>query len=150
MRTKSVERSFRSTPAALRAIRDFIRQKAKKAHLNSREAEDFVLAVSEAATNAVVHADTSEILVAWTRSGARIEICVADRGVFKHRIPTPERTDVGGRGIPIMVALMDDVTLSPGTQERPGTVIRLTKHLRTGTAGAHSPPGGPLAKVRSS
>ncbi len=149
MRTKSVERSFPATPAALHDIRDFIRQKAKKARLDSQETEDLVLAVSEAATNAVVHSDTSEILLVCVRSASHIEICVQDQGIYKHRIPTPDRTDIGGRGIPIMVALMDDVTLSPGTQERPGTTIRLTKRLHAGAAGARRSAAG-LTRARSS
>lgn len=149
MRSRSVERSFRATPEALRDIREFIRQRAKKARLDSQGTEDLVLAVSEAATNAVIHSDTSEVLVGWARSSSHIEICVKDQGIYKHRIPMPDRLDSGGRGIPIMVALVDDVTLSPGTRERPGTVVRLTKRLQSGSSGVRRSPGRRLMKAQS-
>jgi anti-sigma regulatory factor (Ser/Thr protein kinase) len=146
MRTKSVERSFRATPAALRDIRAFVRQKARKTRLGTQEVEDVVLAVSEAATNAVIHSNTPEILVGWSKSGGYIEVCIKDHGIFKHRMPGPTH-DVGGRGIPIMVALMDDVTLSPGTEERPGTVIRLTKRLNARASAAQRPVGRRLMRA---
>jgi hypothetical protein len=33
----------------------------------------------------------------------------------------------GGHGIPLMMALVDEVTIHEGTSREPGTLVRLTK-----------------------
>ena len=59
-----------------------------------------------------------------------VEIEVEDDGVFRRRIPAPEFDGQGHRGIPLMMALLDQVSISGGTEARPGTLVRLVKFKR--------------------
>lgn len=125
-------RSFRAHPAALRDIREFVRTFASEQRLIGDTVEDLVLAVSEACTNAIVHTNSPSVEVTCRFSPHAVEVQVHDGGVFRRRVPVPE-LDVHGRGIPLMMALMDEVTIREGNPGRPGTLVRLMK-LTEGTA----------------
>jgi anti-sigma regulatory factor (Ser/Thr protein kinase) len=93
------------------------------ADLSLNETEDLVLAVSEAANNAVEHAlDPREPFfdVSADIDGAAVTIVVQDHGQWRR--PT---SDTGrGRGLPIMRALAD-TTVTP----RPhGTTVTIRNH----------------------
>lgn len=125
-----MERTFPADAAALRDIRAFIREQAEHDDVPAPMADDIVLAVSEASTNAVVHTATGEIKIRWRKRGDVVFVRICDEGVFREA-PGPPRLDgMGGRGIPLMQALMDDVTLHRGTARNPGTVVSMAK--RTG------------------
>jgi anti-sigma regulatory factor (Ser/Thr protein kinase) len=85
--------------------------------------------VSEAAVNAVIHTNSAHMSISWRTQGSNVEIQVQDEGVFDRRIPVPELDGSAGRGIPIMLALVDEVTIREGTIAKPGTVVRFVKHL---------------------
>ena len=119
-------RSFRAHPSALFEIRQFIRERAAAMGLSGRTTDDIVLAVSEASANSVLHTNSGEIEVTWTQAGECIEILIRDHGVFRRRVPMPE-LDGHGRGIPLMMAIMDEVAIQEGTPRRPGTTVRLMK-----------------------
>lgn len=130
MPERSDERSFPADAAALRDIRSFIREAAATDDVPNPLADDIVLAVSEASTNAIVHTATGEVKVRWHRRGDVVLVWVCDQGVFLEPVGAPELDGLGGRGIPLMQALMDEVSLRRGTERRPGTVVRMAK--RTG------------------
>ena len=117
-------RTFRAHPASLHGIREFVREEALDAGLDSI-LDDLVLAASEAAANAVMHTDTDDIEVRLRADGPDVEIQVRDRGIFKRRVPMPFAE--GGRGIFVMMALMDEVGIREGNLRQPGTVVTLRK-----------------------
>jgi anti-sigma regulatory factor (Ser/Thr protein kinase) len=121
-------RTFPADRAVLRQVREFIRHQARRdAFLE--EAEGLVLAVSEAVANAIVHSTSTRIGVTWRCTPDRVEVDVEDDGVFRRRVPMPELDGRSGqRGIPLMMALLDQVTISGGTEARPGTTVKLTKY----------------------
>jgi anti-sigma regulatory factor (Ser/Thr protein kinase) len=125
-----VSRSFRAHPAALSQVREFVRQQAASDRLGSSVTDDLVLAVSEACVNAVIHTNSAHIDISWRRQDGHVEILVSDEGVFDRKVPVPEVDGTAGRGIPIMLALVDEVTIRVGTPSRPGTQVRLRKVLR--------------------
>jgi serine/threonine-protein kinase RsbW len=93
------------------------------------EAESLALAVTEACSNALVHTNCTRIGVTWKASRDRVEIEVEDDGIFRRRVPVPEVDGGrGNRGIPLMMALLDQVSISGGTESRPGTRVRLVKY----------------------
>jgi len=94
--------------------------------------DDLVLAVSEACANAIVHTNSPSVDVGCTLSSDVLAIEVRDEGVFRRRVAMPE-FDGHGRGIPLMTALVDEITIKEGTPERPGTLVRLIKY-RTAVA----------------
>ena len=119
-------RTFRAHPASLRLVREFVRSQATEADLDPI-ADDLVLAASEAAGNAIVHAVGDQVDVRWRQTEDVIEMEVTDRGVFKRRVPVAMAE--GGRGIFVMMALMDEVSIQEGQPGRPGTVVRLRKRV---------------------
>lgn len=125
-----VARTFPADRAALREVREFIRQQASEDDC-VEDVEGLVLATSEAVANAIVHSTCTRIGVTWRFSPERVEIHVEDDGVFRRRVPMPEVDGRGGqRGIPLMMALLDQVSISGGTESRPGTTVKLTKYRR--------------------
>lgn len=88
---------------------------------------DLVLAVSEACANAVLHSGSDKIIVEWAPDRTAVRVVITDEGVFRRRVPMPEYDDRPGHGIPLMVALVDEVDIREGTATRPGTVVRLVK-----------------------
>ena len=123
-------RSFPAEATHLHQIRTFIREQADEAALSADVAGDILIAVSEACANSALHTDCDELTVRWEADSSRIEVAVEDDGVFESTIPVPELNgdSRGGRGIPLMMALMDEVTISQGTDLTPGTVVRLVKY----------------------
>jgi anti-sigma regulatory factor (Ser/Thr protein kinase) len=122
-----VHRAFPSHPSSLHEIRRFLRERAGESGLPDDVAGDMVLAASEACANAVLHSESGLVEVTWVDSMDRVEVRVADQGVFRRRVPLQEVDGTGGHGIQMMMALMDEVTVREGTDLQPGTVVRLVK-----------------------
>jgi anti-sigma regulatory factor (Ser/Thr protein kinase) len=116
---------FRSHPSVLYHIRQFIRQRASDAALDEETTNDLLLAVSEACANSMLHTATATIRVAWSRRNGCVQVEVADDGVFRRQAPMVDAP--GGHGIPLMTALVDELTIREGTRRRPGTLVRLVK-----------------------
>jgi anti-sigma regulatory factor (Ser/Thr protein kinase) len=122
-----VTRSFRAHPSALAEAREFVRSLAAEAEFPERVVQEFALAVSEACANAVMHTSTPDIRISWhVRSGCA-EVVVQDRGVFRRQPMPPDDANPRGHGIPLMMALVDEVEIREGTQRRPGTWVRLRR-----------------------
>jgi anti-sigma regulatory factor (Ser/Thr protein kinase) len=117
--------SFPLEVSSLAPVRALIRQVAQQQGLPSAATGDLVLAVTEAASNAIVHSSGSRILVrVWPDRGC-VRAEVIDDGTFLRRAHT-EGTH-GGRGILLMAAIVDEVAITAGTHARPGTVVRIMK-----------------------
>src|SRR2546421_386797 len=113
--------AFPADPRDLYRVRRLIRQEAEQALLPGETIDDLVIAVSEACANAALHSQSPEITLGWDMSEHRIEIRVEDEGVFDKRIPTGLDGSEGGRGIPVMMALMDELSIREGRPDAPGT-----------------------------
>jgi anti-sigma regulatory factor (Ser/Thr protein kinase) len=122
--------AFRAHPSALYEIRQFVRDRAAAAAFSEAMTNDLLLAVSEAAANSIIHTSSPEIRLTWAASADCVYVEIRDRGVFKKRVRMPEVEGEGGHGIPLMMALVDELTIQEGTQRRPGTLVRLTKCRR--------------------
>ena len=115
---------------------------ATKAGFSFEEIEDMKVAVSEACNNAILHAygdaDTGMIDLRFENDGERLVITVQDTGHSFVNTGVPgngvpgEREEiselsVGGLGIFLMEALMDEVQVDTGSTT--GTKIVLSKRL---------------------
>jgi serine/threonine-protein kinase RsbW len=125
--TVPVVRSFRSHPSSLYQVRQFVRSQASAVGLSEAVTDDVLLATSEACVNAVLHSSSRTIRVTWRSSKGCVEVQVSDDGVFQRRVPLPEIDHSSGRGILLMTAVMDEVSIQEGTPRSPGTVVRLVK-----------------------
>jgi anti-sigma regulatory factor (Ser/Thr protein kinase) len=123
-----MKRSFPSEATSLRQVRDFIRQRAEEASLHGGEADDLVLAVSEVCANAVQHATGSRFVISWS-AGHRepTEVKVRDEGVFaSHGVGF--HSQYRGFGLPLVAALVDELSIARGTEAHPGTEVRMVKY----------------------
>ncbi|MBE5743068.1 MAG: anti-sigma F factor [Clostridia bacterium] len=102
------------------------------------EINDIKTAVSEAATNAVVHAYKDElgtIEIFETITGNTVEIIIQDQGVgiediktaIKPFYTTKPDEERAGMGFAVMQALMDEVEVK--NREGGGLIVKLTKHI---------------------
>jgi anti-sigma regulatory factor (Ser/Thr protein kinase) len=121
--------TFRAHPAALYEIRRFVRERASESSLPAQVVEDLTLAVSEACANAIIHTTTPDIRVSWVATTDSVQIEIRDRGIFKRQVRMAELDGRGSHGIPLMMALVDELTIREGTQSNPGTLVRLVKCL---------------------
>lgn len=113
-----VHRSWPADPAQLTVIRHELAGWLAPLSLTEDETADVVLAVDEAAANAVRHAYGPEEsgaveLTLWTEPGAddgpaTLCIEVVDHG---HWQPPVEQATEGGRGIPIMSTMSESVLI---------------------------------------
>jgi anti-sigma regulatory factor (Ser/Thr protein kinase) len=122
--------SFPGTPEAVAEIRTAVCQFAQSCGLLQDKVEAIKLAVSEAATNAVLHgysdhAGQIAVVVELQASGA-LQVVITDRG----RGMLPHRDSEGlGLGVPLMTTMADHVDItSPTTQG--GTEVHM--HFHTG------------------
>lgn len=123
-----LDRSFPAHPSRLSEIRAFVREEAVQTGFSEDAAHDLALAVSEASANSILHAGGTSITVSCRAHEDRTEVEVRDQGIFRRRVPMPELDGGGGHGIPLMMALMDEVVVQEGTEQDPGTLVRLVKY----------------------
>ena len=116
-------------PASLAVIRTHLRSWLPTARVNPSAAADVVLAVGEAASNAVEHAVRGaardvilEVTAQATTTG--LAVTVSDNGRwYVHPRSGPSQRGHGSR---LMKALVDTVTITPTPQ---GTTVEMRKEL---------------------
>jgi anti-sigma regulatory factor (Ser/Thr protein kinase) len=123
-----MRRIFPATPTSLREVRDFIRERAEEAALYRSSQDDLVLAVSEICANSVQHAGGDRFIVSWS-AGPRepTEVKVQDDGVFAGGGMRGHGSS-RGFGLPLVAALVDELSIARGTSKRPGTTVRMVKY----------------------
>jgi len=121
----------------LSLVRQRVEDVAYQCGFSDADIYQMKVAISEAVANAIEHGsprgpkDVIELTVECEPDKIIIE--VADRGVFKARLPvTDGRPSHRGRGIFLMTALMDEVNI---TERQSGTVVRLVKQKTPAKAG---------------
>jgi anti-anti-sigma factor len=126
------QHSFPADRRVLGEIRHFVRSRASSGPV-AEWTDSIVLAVSEACANSILHSGTPEIAVAWRSFPDRAEVEIRDEGIFRRAVPA-ESQGRTSRGILLMMAVMDQITITCGTDARPGTVVRMVK-LKNGRHG---------------
>jgi anti-sigma regulatory factor (Ser/Thr protein kinase) len=116
-------------PGSLSVLRDLVADEAAAAGFGRRGVQDAVLAVSELATNTLLHGGGRGVLRLW-RDGSTLVQEVADGGriddpLVGRRRPTPG--EIGGRGLWLVNEVCDLVQLRSSAA---GTVVRV--HLQAG------------------
>jgi serine phosphatase RsbU (regulator of sigma subunit)/anti-sigma regulatory factor (Ser/Thr protein kinase) len=108
----------------LAGMRGTLARWLQAAGANEDEQFDITLSASEASANAIEHAyggNESTFTVVCEQESDRITVTVRDLGRWRTARPLG-----GGRGLPIMRELVDDVEISRGDE---GTIVKLTKRL---------------------
>ena len=117
-------------PASLAVIRAHLRTWLPTARVNPSAAADVLLAVGEAASNAVEHAIRGttrdvELEVTARATTTGLALTVKDNGRW-HAPRRSERSAQRGHGNRLMSALVDTVTITPTPQ---GTTVEMRKEL---------------------
>jgi anti-sigma regulatory factor (Ser/Thr protein kinase) len=113
----------------LAKVRAFIEKLAVDCGFNDSEVFETKVAVGEACANAIEHGSpqgkVSHVNIVCEYADKCLEIEVVDQGVFKPRFPAfDSQLNYRGRGIPFMLALMDEVEIKESEE---GTTVRLVK-----------------------
>ena len=121
-----IELSLGSEPSSATEIRTAIDTLADRFGLSSEERFDVKLAATEALSNAAKQADGGHAIevVLEGRDGL-VEVQVTDRSRFV-QAPWRRTFSEGGRGIPLMLALVDEVEFA---QTGTGTRVRMRKRV---------------------
>jgi serine/threonine-protein kinase RsbW len=139
-----VHRSWPADPDQLALIRRQLARWLGPLQLTDEETADVVLAVDEAAANAVRHAYTPEEsgaveLTLWTEPGtatvpSTLSIEVVDHG---HWRPPAARPTEGGRGIPLMSTMSESVLIH---YDERGSRVLLRHRIPEDLPGDHASP----------
>ena len=124
---QDVEISLASSPACLARLRRAIRNGLAEVPgaIPSEVVDDMVLAVSEAAANAILYGsgDAQPVTVTIRVGGGWIEATIRDRG--RPAVPrTAPVTGLRGRGLWLIGQLVDELRLA---KARPGTLVTLRR-----------------------
>jgi PAS domain S-box-containing protein len=115
---------FEAHPGSLAATRHWLRAWLADARLDEDLEQDVLVATGEACANAVEHAYTGgtgpNALLSVRLTGAHLVVTIADHGRWKQ--PPPDNHVLRGRGMPMMEALADAVTIRHDTE---GTTVTL-------------------------
>ncbi len=116
----------RAETSRLAEIRRFVEEVASEAALDLERIFDCKVAVSEACANAVEHAGRHPLPleVSARLQARRLTFVITDNGQFRNLSSPREDSRNRGLGMPLMVALMDEVSFvrSPGG----GTTVSLS------------------------
>ncbi len=138
-----METSFAGSPSCLAELRRAIRHSLAKmpGAIPDEVVDDLVLAVSEAATNAILYGsgDAQPVTVTVRVGGGWVEATIRDRGrpAAPHAAPV---MSLRGRGLWLIGQLVDEVRLA---KARPGTLVTLRR--RIGDPAVAELPDGPVA-----
>jgi anti-sigma regulatory factor (Ser/Thr protein kinase) len=118
------ERTFPTVADSVPTVRRWVIALAEEASFN-KVATDLALAVTEAASNAVRHSGSESLTVLWQAQDNHVVIEVSDEGTYAEHVASPHQ--LGGLGLTVMTAVMDEVSILRGTGDREGTRVRLVK-----------------------
>jgi anti-sigma regulatory factor (Ser/Thr protein kinase) len=120
---------IQSRGSNLAKVRKFIEQLSQQCGFNEADVFDIKVAVGEACANAIEHGSPKGkkniVKIRFSFRNNCLVIEVTDQGVFKPRFPSLDsQLNYRGRGIPFMLALMDDVEIR---ESENGTTVKLVK-----------------------
>ena len=125
-----LELTIPARPEQLRILRRDVQRWASGSGLSAEVVDDVLLAVGEAAANAVEHAypdgATGTVAVVLERDGGGVTGTVHDTGIWR---PPPADPGFRGRGLQILRALADDVDVRSVAE---GTTVRFRLPLPSG------------------
>jgi anti-sigma regulatory factor (Ser/Thr protein kinase) len=123
---RTVRLKLPNDPRSTFALRRALDLVATECHLTDEARFELKLAATEALTNAIKGAPPEhavEVAIAGAESAVEVE--VTDRGAFEPSFDAdPERDAERGRGIPLMLALVDEVEF---LSVKGGTRVRLRR-----------------------
>lgn len=119
MAQKKYSIEISSDPNNLLTVEEFVNYFSKEINLDEDQLQHLLLSVTEATTNAIIHANKCDldkkVGISVTDSDDRLTICVKDEGIGfnPEKVPDPTHPENllkdSGRGIYLMRFYMDEV-----------------------------------------
>ena len=122
-RSSHIELTLVDGPGATRELREAIDRVAEPFGLSPADRFDVKLAATEAVTNALKGDSANQVSVVLDARPEALAVEVATSGRFQ---PQPSQGDEGGRGLPLMLALVDQVEFAHSAH---GTRVRMHKQI---------------------
>ena len=120
---------FPAEASELAGTRTALRGWLERADVDPEQTQDVLIAVGEAVANAIEHGNRDllggTVSLRATALGDCVHLVVADTGVWK--TPRPDVDITRGRGVMLMKALMQNVTIAPGSA---GTTVDMYTRTR--------------------
>ncbi|MEV4569353.1 SpoIIE family protein phosphatase [Nonomuraea sp. NPDC049419] len=117
-----LEVAFPAESSQLAPVRSALRTWLSRCQVTSAQAQSILVAAGEACANAIEHGHRDSpgetIRLRAVATGDDVRLTVADTGRWK--APQPEANPHRGRGVALMRALMQEVTIQPGAA---GTIV---------------------------
>jgi serine/threonine-protein kinase RsbW len=122
-RAAHIQLTLVDRPGATQELREAIDRIAEPFGLSPADRFDVKLAATEAVTNALKGASANKVDVTLDADPEALAVEVATSGRFE---PQPSRGEEGGRGLPLMLALVDQVEFARSGH---GTRVRMQKRI---------------------
>lgn len=142
MTAKRVSYTLDSTLDSVNTAEETAAKMAASAGFDEESAQRIMMAVREAAVNAVVHGNAydpkKKVTLSYENTGSSLVVSVTDqgKGLREEDLPDPLAPEnllkPSGRGIFLIRSFMDEVRFR---QLHPGTEITLIKHVPSPSAG---------------
>lgn len=120
---------FPAQAGELHRVRRFVASCAAASGVTPGVAADVQIAVGEACVNVLRHTTSERIGIVWEPAEDHVRVSVRDDGVYRSCSARVVHGEEHGWGLTLMTAVMDDVTILPGTHDDPGTTVRMTRWL---------------------
>ena len=123
-------RTFPSHLTALRDIRHFVHETVTGGPYGAADADEVTLAVSEACADAISKARGDRIEIRLHLREDDLVVEVIEEGEGRRGQQGAERPM--GHGLPVIRQMMDEFSIEPGTEDRPGTRMRMVRRREPG------------------
>ena len=100
-----------SKPENLAVVRNFFKDIAAKHDISESDAYDILVSVGEATTNAIEHGNGTPVEILCEITHDTLHATIKSKGTFARKAPLVEEDNFRGRGILLMLALMDQVSI---------------------------------------
>lgn len=108
-------------------IREYLKDIASKHNISDSDAYDILVSVGEATTNAIEHGGGGFVEVTCDLATDVLNVTVKSKGVFSKKTPPSEEDNFRGRGILLMLALMDCVNID---DSKDGVIVTMSKSFK--------------------
>jgi serine/threonine-protein kinase RsbW len=116
-----------SKPENLARIRNYFKDIAEANNMVDADSYDILVSIGEATTNAIEHGQGGAVEVGFDLVEDILTVCVRSNGAFVKKFPLPEEDGFRGRGILLMLALMDQVTID---EQQDSVTVVMSKHFK--------------------
>ncbi|MBE0447422.1 MAG: ATP-binding protein [Actinobacteria bacterium] len=127
LKRKNYHIKLDSKPENLTIIRNFFKGIASKHNINESDTYNILVSIGEATTNAIEHGNGGPIEIVCKVIQDTFHVIIKSKGTFSKKVQFTEEDNFRGRGILLMLALMDRVNID-GAKD--GIIVTMSKKFK--------------------